>query len=299
MVTLGGGLVLFVILLLLFKFVKTSYIALRLNTTVVNSGTLEEVYEREALIIKDEEIVRIPYKGEVNHRAAEGERVKQGSVLMEITVEGASGHHMERPVYSYYAPISGVISYEVDGYEATLTPQSIGSLNLQSVYESVGKGGPTKAADHGGINVKIIDNLKPAYLCFSKNDMDLSRLKDIDKPVLRVRHEGDIHDGRVVKESEQMILLRLDHPPSGLIKKRKCVVEIISRREKGVIVPTSSLLKTGEDYGLYRISGSGPRRVQVEVKGIFDELAVVQGIESGTEIISNPRILGKEGEFVE
>lgn len=75
----------FVLLYLVFRSVPALY-ASNLKTTLIEEGSIEESIDLEGLIVRNERIYRSDGDGKVNRLIDEGERVKVGTKIAEITL---------------------------------------------------------------------------------------------------------------------------------------------------------------------------------------------------------------------
>lgn len=165
---------------------------------------------------------------------------------------------------------------KVDGLETMLTPGNIFSLNPQSVYDEVTKGTMEGQGEKGKSAVKIVDNLSPVYLCFPDSKLELKKDSQVR---FRVPGSQELFSGKIMNEPRDIVVARMASVPKELVVKRVCSIQVITRRESGLIVPTTSLVEKDGETGLYAVSGKNVHWTVVSVKGVFKEKAVVNGIE--------------------
>ena len=252
------------------------------EVSLAYEGTAEEACQVEAVVIRDEKAVTVPYNGTLNYRVGEGDRVAEGALLMVVEAEGVS-RGTESPEYAFYSPMAGTVSLTVDGLEGSLTPDSLETLELKAVYKKGTAGSSTKLREKAA--VKIVDNLSPVFLCFPCSELNL---KKGDHVFMEFEGGSRVFGGEVSKDAGGFNLIKVSPTPDPLVVPREVTAKIISRRERGIVVPSSSLVKKEDAFGVYEISGSKTRWVEIKVKGLFSDKAVVEGISSGTEIVANP-----------
>ena len=250
-------------------------------------GVLEDATEKEAVIIRKESSFTVPQPENVEFMVKEAERVHTGELLFKIN-SSAIDRTGKGTDYKLYAPCAGTVSMKVDGLETVLTPGNIFSLNLQSVYDEVTKGTMEGQGEKGKSAVKIVDNLSPVYLCFPDPKLELKKDSQVR---FRVPGSQELFSGKIMNEPRDIVVARIASVPKELVVKRVCSIQVITRRESGLIVPTTSLVEKDGETGLYAVSGKNVHWTVVSVKGVFKEKAVVNGIDPGQEIVANPETI--------
>jgi len=262
----------------------------KVKAAVVKEGILEEKDTVEAVAIRREKIISIPYYGKVSYKCSEGKRVRWGSLLLEIEAEGVS-QDVEKPRYSFYSPMAGIVSFKTDGLEEVLTPGNLETLSLEDIYKkAVSRSVPKDKTNKPAL--KVVDNLSPVYLCFPAGATEFNSNSEV---LIRLTGDDKLYRGEFIKSAGDFVLVKLQQTPAALIEERVYKIDIVKRREKGAIVPVSSLCKKDERYGIFQVSGNEIRWVEVRIKGIFEDRAVVNGIEPGKEIVVNPEIIRRGG----
>lgn len=182
-----------------------------------------------------------------------------------------------------YARTSGLVSYELDGYEAVLRPESIQELKASSILEIINaiteKSSKKKAEKIEG--VKIVDNFEwyiaaviPNGL-LSKDDIGkaiLVRFKDIDNTVvsgtLKHFNEGD--------EKGSLVVVRTDEQLKNFQRIRTANVEIITKHEEGLIIPTKCIVEKEGIKGIF-----------IERSGMVRFVPIKISITDGKETLVN------------
>lgn len=250
----------------------------------VKQGVLEDCLKKESVIIRKESVLSVPKTRSIKYLVEEGERVHAGALLLKIQ-SAEINRTSKNSTYHLYAPSAGTVSKKTDGLENVLTPVSIRSLNLESVYDKVTKGALAGKKGSGEPAIKIVDNLSPAYLCFPAAGLNL---KDGGTLLFRISGSQELCAGRVTSADNNMLVAKVVPVPKEMIVDRLCTIEVITKRADGLVVPASSLVKKKNASGLYAVSAGKMRWVEVKVLGIFNGKAVVNGVNPGQEIVANP-----------
>ena len=140
------------------------------------------------------------------------------------------------------SPISGVVSYRVDGLENTLTPNKLNELTIEYLESLNLKTGQiiSKNVSKG----KVINSFE-CYIVISRDINQKNTITEGDKLNLRittakvvkatvesVKNEGD----------KQLIVLQITQGVEDLIKYRKVSVDIVWWEREGLRVPHSSII---------------------------------------------------------
>src|SRR6056297_1513207 len=144
------------------------------KTYIAEYGALSVTEETQVLLVRNEEVYVANKSGQINRLMEEGELLKQGTKVIEI-----EGLGLEEATKQYTQAINrlgdstisnpmhtnkkaGVVTYHFDGYESTITPETmfklekadIVNINLATVFpikEKVYKKEPVfKIVDNGG-----------------------------------------------------------------------------------------------------------------------------------------------------
>lgn len=146
------------------------------------------------------------------------------------------------------APISGIVSYKVDGLEETLTPNNFSTLNKKYL-----EGLNLKTAQLIATNDecgKIIDSSK-CYLVTISNSKDSNNAQVGDKVQVRLSNDKlvDAKIAYISKEDENdvLIALEIEEQIKELANYRKISFELIWWSSNGLKVPTHAVV---EENGL-------------------------------------------------
>lgn len=253
----------------------------------VKHEVLEETVQKEAIVVRKEVVLTVPNSKSAKYLVEDNSRVHVGELLLKIPSAEISRTGGDS-VYQLYTPLSGTVSKKFDGLESVLSPASIESLNLESVYEKVCNGTMKGRSQQGEAAVRIVDNLSPALLCFPHSGLKLEAGGSV---LLRIGDSEELLSATVSNIAGAIAVIRIAPVPNDLIQDRVCKIEVVTRRKKGMVVPASSLVKKDEVSGVYAVTAGKMRWTEVEVEGIFEEKAVVKGVSLGQEVVANPETI--------
>ncbi len=266
----------------------------------VRQGVLELAFDTEALLVRDEFVQVSPVGGPLEKLAEDGRLVRTGSPVARV---GGVEVRAERP---------GVVSYEVDGLEAELTParlpwlqtnpggetgagmaepatawlQSLPQRRVQPLAGSVSAGQPLfRAMDPGHLWLLVslpADQVQGVAL------RDLPRVTFTALGGTTVRFTVV---GKSKAENGQVLLgLQADAAfPEALLHPRRTPIRVVLDRTEGLIVPAAALKVEGERLGVWLIETSGRRFVPVGVAGRSadgSELVVSGELQVGDQVLA-------------
>ena len=154
------------------------------NTTLVRTYEIESEFERRSVqgmgfLRTENSMIQSDILGDIKPIKREGIRVAKNQVVLSVVGNTAENTSKK----DFYAPISGLVSYHIDGYELLKTADDIRGLDFNRMYEAEKSSTKkTTVTEKGERVAKVIDNLKPVRLY-----MNVPKLK---KPVFE--KVGDI-----------------------------------------------------------------------------------------------------------
>lgn len=257
----------------------------RMDLVTVRHDVLEETVKKESVVIRKETVRTVPKSASVKYLVEENSRVSVGAPLLKVPsaevnrTPGDSNH-------TIYASVAGTVSKECDGLESVLTPATLETLDLESVYDKVINGTfQGKEEQEGQAAIKIVDNLSPVYICFPRKDVSLEEGGSVH---LRVSGSQEILSGTVAKIAGSIAVAKVAPVPNEMIGVRICDIEVVNRRAKGMVVPASALIEEEGTSGVYAVIAGEIQFAEVEIVGVFETQAVVKGLNLGQEVVSNP-----------
>lgn len=196
------------------------------------------------------------YKKEINDLVTKkakiaGDLSPKGSYLNELIEERKEYENQLNSGSEYVeSPISGIVSYKVDGLEEVLNVNSLDSINKEYLEKLDLKTGKIVAtSDESG---KVIDNFSCyiATILTSEN----SKNAEVGKYV-KIRLSNNIEiPAEIIKinteeSGERIIILKIEKQVEGLIDYRKISFDLIWWSAKGLKVPNQAIVKQDDlDY---------------------------------------------------
>ena len=207
-----------------------------------------------------------------------GDLSPKGSYLNQL-IEERKNYESQLNSGSEYvkAPISGIVSYKVDGLEEVLTPNNFSALSkeyLESLNLQTGKIVPT--SEESG---KVINN----FYCYIATITSSQEAKnaEVGKNV-KVRLSNNVEVPaqitNIVKENDEetLIILKLEKEIEELINYRKISFDLIWWNDTGLKVPNQAIVNdNGKDY-VVRSRAGYLSKILVKVKRKGNDYSIVE-----------------------
>jgi len=248
----------------------------------------KEIDLRLAEISKNNDIQKISeYKKEIENYITKktnivGENSQAGSYLSNLIQERKNYENQLNSGSEYLkAPMSGVVSYKVDGLEDVLTPDDFSSFN-RSFFDSLNlKTGQTIATNtECG---KVVDN----YVCYIATILKKDQLHDIKQgSSLKLRlSNGDEISSTVENLTEQtnddvLVVFKISKDIEKLISNRKISFDIIFWQYSGYKVPNSAIIKENNLAYVIRNRAGYLTRVLVKVEKENENYSIIDNYRS-------------------
>ncbi len=248
----------------------------------------KEIDLRLAEISKNNDIQKISeYKKEIENYITKktnivGENSQAGSYLSNLIQERKNYENQLNSGSEYLkAPMSGVVSYKVDGLEDVLTPDDFSSFN-RSFFDSLNlKTGQTIATNtECG---KVVNN----YVCYIATILKKDQLHDIKQgSSLKLRlSNGDEISSTVENLTEQtnddvLVVFKISKDIEKLISNRKISFDIIFWQYSGYKVPNSAIIKENNLAYVIRNRAGYLTRVLVKVEKENENYSIIDNYSS-------------------
>ena len=211
-----------------------------------------------------------------------GENSKAGSYLNNLIQERKNYENQLNSGSEYIkAPMSGVVSYKVDGLEEVLTPDDFSSYN-RSFFEGLNlKTGQTVATNtECG---KVVNN----YECYIATIIKKDQLHDIeqgDKLNLRLSNGDEISSSveYVMEQTDDdvLVVFKISKDVEKLISNRKISFDIIFWQYSGYKVPNTAIIKENDLAYVVRNRAGYLTRVLVKVEKENDSYSIIDNYSS-------------------
>ena len=206
-----------------------------------------------------------------------GESSPQGSYLRQLINE-RKGYENELNSGAEYvkAPMSGIVSYRVDGLEETLTPNNFSSLNkeyLESLNLSTGK--IVATSDEEG---KVIDNFS-CYIAAITSSEEAKQAEVGDDVKVRLSNNAEIpaEITNIIKEDDGdiIIILEVKKQIEELINYRKITFDLIWWDASGLKVPNEAIVNENDLNYVVRNRAGYLSKILVKVKRQVDNYSII------------------------
>lgn len=245
---------------------------------------LEKIY-RESDLSKIKE-----YKREINTYITKkakiaGEYSPAGSYLKKLVDQRSSYENQLNKGAEYLnSPISGVVSYRVDGYEDMLKSDDFGKITKDFLQKlNVKTGQIIAASDESG---KIIDNYK-CYIAAILDSKNSQNAEVGNKVKLRLPSGNEVSaeiEYINKQDNDNVIIFKIEKCVEELISYRKISFHVIWWSDSGKKVPNSSIAKEakGENQVPYvvRVRAGYQDKILVKVLRSNDKYSIVTNYTS-------------------
>lgn len=287
---------------------KNMLISFLIEVEPVKYSVLEDVFDTEFIVIREEKVVTTTSTGEFELIRKEGERVSKNAVVgYFINQQGTSLENKVKQAIK--APGAGIVSYNIDGYESFCDPQKWQQLDtktLAKVFDRVERKDQGKDIDNriymaGDSLFKITNNLVPSFL-FLETDNEFPTEFDKGKKIeLRFNKDhkllvrGSIVD-IYIDDGKTKVLFQVP-TFTGLEKSRFLKGCIVLKRYNGCVLPIKAIVNKEDKKGVYLLNKNHVIWHEVLISGMVLDKVCVEGLKQGKWVIKNPEYV-EEGQKV-
>ena len=211
-----------------------------------------------------------------------GETSPQGSYLRNL-IDKRKGYESQLNSGAEYvkAPISGIVSYRVDGLEEVLTPDNFSNLSkeyLEGLNLSTGK--IVATSNEAG---KVIDNFY-CYIATITSSEEAKQAEVGDKVKARLSNniETDAEITNIIKEDDGdiILILRLTEQIKELINYRKITFDLIWWNTSGLKVPNQAIVTENELNYVVRNRAGYLSKILVKIKRQGDKYSIIESYDT-------------------
>ena len=237
-------------------------------------GTLEDSFNAECVIVRDEKVYTAQTSGNVDRKAKGGDLIRAGKTVVTV---GGNSHKTEK---------KGIVSYNYDGYESQITYKSLGSLTEAFLTTYKEAGGEVKSAPKGSVEsgtqvFKVIDN-KRWYLVCWVNKEKAESIKAGYR--LNVKLDEDTRipmtvDSVKKQSSSYQIVFSCNRNYKDFDKHRIVECTIITSSNSGIILETGSIVEKDGKKGVYVMDKYGEAN--------FVPVSILSSADGKTVVVKN------------
>lgn len=223
------------------------------------------------------------YKKEIDNLVAKkakiaGESSPQGSYLRQLIEERKNFESQLNSGAEYVkAPMSGLVSYRVDGLEETLTPDNFGALSKEYLENLNLKTGKIVATNEEC--GKVIDNFN-CYIATITSSEEAKQAEVGDKVKARLSNNVEVVaeiTNVIREENDDMVLIfRLEKEIAELINYRKITFDLIWWDASGLKVPNQAIVKIDDLDYVVRNRAGYLNKILVKVKKQGEKYSIVE-----------------------
>ena len=207
-----------------------------------------------------------------------GDLSPQGSYLNQLIEERKQYESQLNSGAEYVkAPMSGIVSYKVDGLEETLTPDNFGSINKEFLENLNLKTGEIVAtSEEAG---KVIDNFA-CYIATISSSEEAKQAEVGDDVKVRLSNNAEI-SAEITSisqenEDEVLLILKVNEQIEELINYRKISFDLIWWDETGLKIPNEAIVELDGLNYVVRNRAGYLNKILVNVTKQGEEYSIVQ-----------------------
>lgn len=216
---------------------------------------------------------------------------KNHAVLSVLSIDNEKTSKKE-----FYAPISGILSYRIDGYELLKSSEDIRGLDFSKIYESQKNfEGKTSVSEKGERIAKIIDNLKPVrfYMTVPKGDkIVFEKIGDIVRVDFLDLEETSKAEVISIKESQDkksyFCEFELISASDKLLSNRILATEVYILKDAILEISAGTIVPYKGRMGVYILNDGIVAWRPLEVIKKNNNKYFCKPLSEGTVIILNP-----------
>lgn len=244
----------------------------------------KQIEEKLALLQTTNELEEIAeYKSEISSymiRKAKiaGELSPAGSYINKLITQRSEYEQELNSGQKYIsAPMSGIVSYKIDGYEEDLAVDSINSITKDTLNSIKIKTGQLISSNTN--KGKVVNNFY-CYIATVLSSDNAMSAKEGDTIKLRLSNNDEI-SAEITRISEftngeAVVIFRITQDVEYLISYRKISIDVIWWNESGLKVPNSSIVQEeGKNYVIRSRTGYTDK-ILVKIKKQNEDYSIIE-----------------------
>lgn len=273
-------------------------------------GEIEQGIDLQGIIIRDETVYISPVCGTLKLIAKDKDRARTDTVVAQVipgTVQGKTGDTAQ---VSLMPEKPGIVSFTMDGLERTLTPFSSVDLDAKKVSQLVSHPvnvTPGMQVETGQPLFRVIDNYCIYVMAFPETDIVPSVSETLTEG-RRCSLRFDSVTGRLCSakiasrvnstqdgSKPSALLLELTDFPHELYYLRHVRIKIITKTQRGIVIPKQALVREKDGYLVYTPANLGVDAKPVTVIAGDESQVICQGLREGQRVVVNPYVVYDTG----
>lgn len=295
----------FVLIWFAISFVLSNIIGMMIKTAVIGKETVENVCTPYGLVTCDAYLVDSPLNGQGSAITQEGERVRKNEAVYRVTAPAGSAMQSATEKIMY-APLAGIVSYRVDGYEYIKSMEDVQALDLADIHKTqAGREWETKATS-GEAFAKILNNFDDIFIYMDCDQNSYTETFEADMRVrIRFPELGYSTLCRIVEVEpwqndgigRYWIKADLGTAEQAVLNQRVWQVELPYDVTQVIEIPKEAIVYMDGEPGVYTLDKGFAYWSAVTITEERSDTYVVEDLKEGTEIVTTPKLVG-EGERV-
>lgn len=266
------------------------------TTQVLEPGNIKLSYETTGYFIKEESIGIAPETGDIKYLVEVGTAIKRGHPLVSVERDKDAGDktprfgdYIERlkgydDLYKEYnAPISGIFSLTVDGYEDYFTPEKMNKVDKETIKKL--------SFNNADLERKSVIKGEPIYkvtwddywymLCWV--DKETAKTYSEGESVLLELPEGDVKaEIQSIKkegENDYRVIFYLNVFYEALAESRAEKISIVTSNNEGLIVDNKCIIEKDGHKGVYVVDKNGDYNfTRISIIAYDDRHSVIEDV---------------------
>lgn len=244
----------------------------QIETKIENLNTLKNYQEISEYKKNIDTLIskKIKFIGEITENSEIENLVKQRNDLENSLKNGTEYQK---------APISGIVSYRVDGLEEKLSTDKFDSINEQYLESLELKTGQiVSASNECG---KVIDNFK-CYIAITMGSEEALNAKVDDTVKIRISNSEE--NAKIIQINEEgekrTIIFQINKLTEELINHRKIAVDIIWWDVSGLKVPNQAIVQENGLNYVTRNKAGVQSKILVKIKKQTEKYSIIEGYKN-------------------
>ncbi len=268
----------------------------RKSTEIIGFGKLEKINDASCLVIRQEQVVTAGQSGTLSYYVEEGSKTRIGTKILDIYPAG-------RGAEPYYCPVTGFVSYYIDGYESEFTMDEVITLEPEYIQQTMiaPEDTTSKTCEKDDPIYKLItsdewymvlavdssyseeytigQSIEVRFGAFEEPKDGASAEEKDDKS----EGEGEEPEytgipatvtGVFKKENGLLVAAKTRRYYEDLFKTRFTRVKVVTRSDEGLLIPQTAVAYEEGQAGVYELEVSGeysfvPIEILVEGEGVY------------------------------